>query len=180
MQTQNSQNTQSFQQRIRVNFQIKVPQVRVIQEDGASLGVMPTKDALKLAQDQGLDLVEINPKSSPPVCKIYNYGKFKYEEKKKLAENRKKQKSQELKELTFRPNTDLNDLNHKLSSAKEFIKDGHKVKFTVRFRGREVTHPQIAEEKLLWIVQQLNGMIVSESPILLEGKLMHMTVAPSK
>lgn len=167
-------------QKNRVNFQIKIPQVRVIQEDGTSIGVMTTKEALKLAQDQGLDLVEINPKAFPPVCKICNYGKFKYDEKKKLTENRKKQKIQELKELTFRPNTDLNDLNHKLSSAKEFISDGHKVKFTVRFRGREVTHPQIAQEKLLWIFEQLNGLILQESPITLEGKLMHMTVSPSK
>jgi translation initiation factor IF-3 len=177
---QAQQNSQNFQHRIRVNFQIKVPQVRVIQDDGTSLGVMNTKEALKLAQDQGLDLVEINPKSSPPVCKIYNYGKFKYEEKKKQAESRKKQKSQELKELTFRPNTDFNDLNHKLKSAKEFLSDGHKVKFTVRFRGREVTHPQIAHEKLSWILQELSGLVQVDAAITLEGKFMFMTVAPSK
>ena len=174
------QNFQNNQHRIRVNFQIKVPQVRVIQEDGTSIGVLPTKEALRLAQDQGLDLVEINPKSSPPVCKITNYGKYKYDEKKKQAEARKKQKTQELKELTFRPNTDLNDLNHKLNAAKEFIKDGHKVKFTVRFRGREISHPQVAQDKLLWIIQQLSGLILSDTPIALEGKLMHMTVSPTK
>lgn len=179
MQTQMSQNTQT-QYKTRINFQIKIPQVRVILDDGSSLGVMPTKDALKLAQEQSLDLVEINPKAMPPVCKICNYGKYKYEEKKKQTENRKKQKMQELKELTFRPNTDLNDLNHKLSAAKKFIADGHKVKFTVRFRGREVTHPKIAEEKLLWIVDQLSGLILPEAPILLEGKLMHMQVNPMK
>jgi translation initiation factor IF-3 len=171
---------QNIQTRIRVNFQIKVPQVRVIKEDGTSLGVMATKEALRLAQEQGLDLVEINPKSSPPVCKIYNYGKFKYEEKKKQSEARKNQKIQELKELTFRPNTDFNDLNHKVKSAKEFLSDGHKVKFTVRFRGREVTHPQIAQEKLSWILQELSGLVQSDAPISLEGKLMFMTVSPSK
>lgn len=171
---------QKSQIKIRINFQIKVPQVRVIQDDGSSLGLMNTRDALKLAQDQSLDLVEINPKAFPPVCKICNYGKYKYDEKKKISENRKKQKTQELKELTFRPNTDFNDLNHKLSSAKEFLAEGHKVKFTVRFRGREITHPQIAEEKLSWITQQLTGLILSEAPISLEGKLMFMTVTPTK
>ncbi len=176
----NSNNSQNFQNRIRVNFQIKVPQIRVIQEDGTLVGVMPTREALKMAQDQGLDLVEINPKASPPVCKICNYGKFKYDEKKKLSEIRKKQKVQETKELTFRPNTDVNDLHHKLSSAKEFLADGHKVKFTIRFRGREVTHPQIAHEKLTWILQQLHGLIQSDAPIFSEGKIMSMTVTPTK
>jgi translation initiation factor IF-3 len=171
---------QNSQSRVRVNYQIKVPQVRVIDQDGASVGVMPTRDALKLAQDQGLDLVEINPKSSPPVCKIYNYGKFKYEEKKRLSEIRKKQKTQEVKEITFRPSTDLNDLNHKLASAKEFIKDGHKVKFTVRFRGRELAHPQVAQDKLFWIIKELGSLIQTDAPINVDGKFMSMTVSPSK
>lgn len=177
---QPQQNSQNNQHRIRINYQIKVPQVRVIQEDGTSIGVLPTKEALKLAQDKGLDLIEINPKSSPPVCKIANYGKYKYDEKKKQTEAKKRQKIQELKELTFRPNTDINDLNHKLKSAKEFISDGHKVKFSVRFRGREITHPQIAQEKLSWILEQLSGSISIDFPITLEGQVMHMTVAPSK
>jgi translation initiation factor IF-3 len=176
MQQQNS----FSQNRIRINFQIKVPQVRAIHEDGSLIGILPTYEALKLAQDKGLDLVEINPKASPPVCKICNYGKFKYEEKKKMSEAKKNQKVQELKELTFRPNTDLNDLNHKLKSAKEFLNEGHKVKFTIRFRGREVTHPQIAQEKLMWIIQQLGSLIQSDTPISSEGKFMSMTVVPSK
>lgn len=180
MEIQKNSQKQNSQSKIRVNFQIKVPQVRVIEQDGNSLGIMNTRDALKLAQEQGLDLVEINPKSAPPVCKIYNYGKFKYEEKKKLAENKKKQKTQELKEITFRPNTDTNDLNHKLVSAKSFLKEGHKVKFSIRFRGRELSHPQIAQEKLSWILEQLAGMIQTDSLPLLEGKIMHMTVIPSK
>jgi translation initiation factor IF-3 len=168
------------QSRTRINFQIKVPQIRVIHEDGSLIGVLPTHEALKLAQEKGLDLVEINPKASPPVCKICNYGKFKYDEKKKMSEAKKNQKIQELKELTFRPNTDLNDLNHKIKSAKDFLEDGHKVKFTVRFRGREVTHPQIAHEKLTWIVQQLGNLIQPDALIASEGKFMYMTVAPSK
>ena len=166
--------------RIRVNFQIKVPQVRVVQEDGYALGVMSTNDALKLAQQQGLDLVEINPKAAPPVCKLVNYGKYKYSEKKKLVEAKKKQKVQELKELVFRPNTEENDLNHKLSFAKQFLKDGNKVKFTVKFRGREITHPQIAKDTLNWIVQQLNGLILTNYEISSEGKLMWMILSPAK
>lgn len=172
------QNTNQY--RIRTNFQIKVPQVRVIQDDGYVIGVMATRDALKLAQEQGLDLVEINPKSIPPVCKIIDYGKFKYDEKKRQVEAKKKQKVQELKELTFRPNTDENDLLHKLSFAKEFLADGNKVKFTIRFKGREVTHPQLAKDKLNWIVQQLNGLILSNYEISAEGKFMWMIVSPIK
>lgn len=170
----------SNQNRVRVNFQIKVPQVRVIQSDGTSIGVMPTRDALKLAQSQGLDLVEINPKAVPPVCKIIDYGKFKYDEKKRLSDIRKKQKIQELKELVFRPNTDENDLQHKLSFAKQFLADGNKVKFTVKFRGREVTHPQIARDKLHWITQQLTGLINPNTEISSEGRIMWMIVSPAK
>jgi translation initiation factor IF-3 len=168
------------QNRIRVNFQIKVPQVRVIQLDGTSVGVMPTRDALKLAQSQGLDLVEINPKASPPVCKIIDFGKYKYDEKKKQSEIRKKQKIQELKEIVFRPNTEENDLLHKLAFAKEFLSEGNKVKFTIKFRGREITHPQVAKDKLIWIIQQLDGLILSNPEISMEGKFMWMIVAPSR
>lgn len=173
---QNSNN----QYRIRINFQIKAPQVRVVQSDGSAIGVMPTRDALQLAQSQGLDLIEINPKASPPVCKIIDYGKFKYDEKKRLSEVRKKQKTQELKELTFRPTTDENDLQHKLTFAKEFLLDGNKIKFTIKFRGREVTHPQVARAKLNWIMGQLSGLILSNPEILSEGKLMWMIVSPTK
>lgn len=168
------------QYRIRTNFQIKAPQVRVIQEDGYAIGVMSIREALKLAQDQGLDLVEVNGKAIPPVCKLINYGKFKYDEKKRQVEAKKKQKNQELKELSFRPNTDENDLLHKLAFAKDFLKDGNKVKFTIRFRGREIVHPQIAKDKLFWIVQQLNDLILPNPEISSEGKFMWMIVSPAK
>jgi translation initiation factor IF-3 len=168
------------QYRIRVNGYIRVPQVRVVLEDGSSPGIMNTRDALKMAQDKGLDLVEINPKSIPPVCKIVDYGKYKYDEKKKQAEAKKNQKTQELKELTFRPNTDENDLNHKLSQAKEFVTEGHKVKFTVRFRGREITHANIGKEKLMWIITQLGDQITNNPQISLEGKFMSVIVSPTK
>jgi translation initiation factor IF-3 len=172
--------TNNNQYRIRVNNYIKVPQVRVILEDGTSAGVMSTRDAIKMALDQGLDLVEINPKSIPPVCKIIDYGKFKYDEKKKQNEAKKNQKVQELKEITFRPNTDENDLNHKLESAKSFLEEGHKVKFTIRFRGREIVHPEVGGDKINWILEQLKELIIAPPPISLEGKFMSIIVSPTK
>jgi len=141
---------------------------------------MATRDALKMAQDQALDLVEINPRAVPPVCKIMDFGKFKYEEKKKAQAAKRNQVNQELKELTFRPNTDDNDLAHKVEQAKEFLTEGNKVKFTIRFRGREITHPDIGKAKLEWIQQQLAGLIQSSPQVNLEGKFMSMIVAPGK
>jgi len=176
----NNNQQQQREYRTRVNGYIRVPQVRVVLEDGSSPGVMNTRDALKMAQDQGLDLVEINPRATPPVCKIIDYGKYKYEEKKKQSAAKKNQQTQELKELTFRPNTDDNDLQHKLDQAKEFLAEGDKVKFTVRFRGREITHANLGKEKLEWILQQLNGLIQSNPQISLEGKFMWMIVSPTK
>jgi translation initiation factor IF-3 len=175
----NLQNNSSTQ-KLRINHFIRVPQVRVILEDGSTAGIMSTRDAIMLAQEQGMDLIEINPKSVPPIAKIMNYGKFRYEEKKKVSESRKSQKAQELKELTFRPNTDENDLNHKLTQAKEFLSAGHRVKFTVKFRGREIVHPQVGREKLEWIMDQLKEIIISSPMILTEGKIMSMITTPVK
>lgn len=171
---------QNQQYRVRVNNYIRVPQVRVVYEDGTNGGIMATRDALKAAQDKGLDLVEINPRSVPPVCKIMDYGKYKYEEKKKAQAAKKNQTIQELKELTFRPNTDENDLKHKVSQAKEFLADGDRVKFTVRFRGREITHANLGKEKLEWILQELHGLITDKPQINLEGKFMSMICTPVK
>jgi translation initiation factor IF-3 len=174
------QTNNNFQTRIRTNHQIRVPQIRVILNDGTNAGVMNTYEALKLAKDQSLDLVEINPAAKPPVCKIMDFGKYKYEEKKKAQAAKRNQVVQELKELTFRPNTDENDLNHKLDQAKEFLAEGNKVKFTIRFRGREITHADLGKEKLEWILQQLQGSITDRPQISLEGKFMWMIVSPIK
>jgi translation initiation factor IF-3 len=176
MQTTNNQS----QYRTRINKYIRVPQIRVVLSDGSNGGVMNTYEALKLAQDQGLDLVEINPRAVPPVCKIMDYGKYKYEEKKKAQAAKKNQQTQEMKELTFRPNTDENDLNHKLVQAKEFLEEGNKVKFAVRFRGREIVHSDIGRAKLEWILEQLDGLISTNPQISLEGKIMWMMVNPAK
>lgn len=174
MQTQNNGNTY----RIRINNYIRVPQVRVILADGSTAGVMNTWEALKLAQDQNLDLVEINPKSAPPVCKIVDYGKFKYDEKKKQQAAKKSQKTSDLKEIDFRPVTEDNDMNHKLQNAKEFLAEGHKVKFVVKFRGREMAHKEIGKQKLDWMLEQLKDLISGNSMISLEGKDMSTVVSP--
>lgn len=175
-QQQNNNNNQ----RIRTNFQIRIPQIRVVGADGSNLGVMNTRDALKMAQDQALDLVEINPRATPPVCKIMDFGKYKYDEKKKIQAAKKNQVNQELKELTFRPNTDENDLAHKVEQAKQFVADGNKVKFTIRFRGREITHPDVGKAKLDWIIRQLGTAIAPNPQVNLEGKFMSMIVSPAK
>ncbi len=168
------------QQRIRTNRQIRIPQIRVVGADGSNLGVMNTYEALKMAQDQALDLVEINPRAVPPVCKIMDFGKYKYEEKKKAQAARQNQQNQELKEITFRPNTDLGDLSHKVDMAKQFVTDGNKVKFTIRFRGREITHPDVGKAKLDWIIQEMATLIAPNPQVNLEGKFMSMIVSPSK
>lgn len=173
-------NNQQREYRIRINKFIRVPQIRVVLADGSMAGIMNTYEALKLAQDQGLDLVEISPKAQPPVCKIMDYGKFKYEEKKKAQAAKKNQQIQELKELTFRPNTDENDLKHKVAQAKEFLADGDRVKFAVRFRGREIVHNDIGKEKLTWILQELKDLVTPNPQISLEGKIMWMIVSPTK
>ena len=177
MQTTNN-NQQQY--RVRINKFIRIPSIRVVLADGTNAGVMATPDALKIAQDQGLDLVEINPKAMPPVCKIMDYGKYKYEEKKKQQAAKKNQQVQELKELTFRPNTDENDLGHKLAQAKGFLEEGDRVKFTVRFRGREIVHANIGKEKLEWILKELGPSIAPSPQINLEGKFMSMIVSPTK
>lgn len=173
-------NNQTTQYRVRVNHHIRVPQVRVVLEDGSSPGIMNTSEALKLAQDLGLDLIEINPKTSPPIVKIADFGKHKYTEKKKQQENKKNQKVQELKELAFRPATEEHDLQIKLTAAKQFLIDGHKVRFVCKFRGRELSHSEIGRDKLTWILQQLSGLIAPSSDISMEGKWMSVIVSPAR
>lgn len=175
---QQTQNNSGNTYRVRINSYIRVPQVRVILEDGSSPGIMNTWEALKLAQEQNLDLVEINPKSVPPVAKICNYGKMKYEDKKKQQAAKKNQKISELKEIDIRPVTEQHDLDHKLDRAKEFLSDGHKIKFVCKFRGREMAHKNIGQEKLTWMLDQLKDLIVTPSPISMEGKDMYIIVNP--
>ena len=163
---------------IRVNHRIRVPEVLVIGPDGNKLGVLQTHEALRMAQEQGLDLVEINPKSDPPVCKILDFGKYKYEEKKKQAQARRNQAVVEIKEIKLRPKTDDHDIDFKTRAARRFLEAGHKVKFTVRFRGREITHPEKAHEQLDVILKALEDVANVETRPTMEARAMSIVVAP--
>jgi translation initiation factor IF-3 len=163
---------------IRVNHRIRVPEVLVIGADGGKLGVLQTHEALRMAQEQGLDLVEINPKADPPVCKILDFGKYKYEEKKKAAQARRNQAIVEIKEIKLRPKTDDHDINFKIKAARRFIEGGHKVKFTVRFRGREITHPEKAHEQLDIILKAIEDVANLETRPMMEARAMSVIVAP--
>jgi len=163
---------------IRINQRIRVPEVRVIGEAGEMLGVMQTQEALRRAQEKGLDLVEVNPKAEPPVCKILDFGKYKYDEKKKAREAKRKQSVVEIKEIKLRPKTDDHDLQFKTRAAHRFLEAGHKVKFTVRFRGREITHPEKAQEQLDWIVQQCDEIANIEVRPTMEQRTMTLLMAP--
>lgn len=162
----------------RVNHRIRVPEVRVIDADGAMLGVLSTHEALRMAQEKGLDLVEVNPKADPPVCKILDYGKFKYEEKKKTAEARRKQTVVDVKEIKLRPKTDDHDIAFKTKAARRFLEAGHKVKITVRFRGREITHPEKAQEQIQIVLAGLEDLANLESRAAMEARTMTVLVAP--
>jgi len=163
---------------IRINQRIRVPEIRVIGEDGEMLGIMATHEALRKAQERGLDLVEVNPKADPPVCKILDFGKFKYEEKKKAREAKRKQAVVDIKEIKLRPKTDDHDLDFKTRAAHRFLEAGHKVKFTVRFRGREITHPEKAHEQLDWVVQQCEEIANVEVRPMMEQRTMTLLMAP--
>ena len=170
------QNQRQFQ--IRVNHRIRVPEVRVIAADGSMLGVLGTQEAMKLALEQGLDLVEVNPKADPPVCKILDFGKYKYEEKKKAGEAKRKQTVVEIKEIKLRPKTDDHDLAFKVKAARRFLEAGHKVKFTVRFRGREITHPEKAHEQLDFVIHETEDLANLEARAAMEARTMTALVAP--
>jgi translation initiation factor IF-3 len=144
------------------------------------LGVLDTSDALRQAREAGLDLVEVNPKAFPPVCKIMDFGKFKYEEKKRQAEARKRQATVELKEIKLRPKTDDHDLEVKIRHILRFLAEGDKVKCTVRFRGREITHPEMAERQLRLIIERLSGQASVEAEPKMEGRTMTLLLAPPK
>jgi translation initiation factor IF-3 len=155
-----------------------VPEVRVVAEDGSNLGVLPTDQALKRAQEVGLDLVEVNPKGTPPVCKILDFGKYKYEEKKKAAEAKRKQTVVEVKEVKIRPKTDEHDLNVKIRAIRRFIESGNKVKVVCRFRGREMMHPQVAAQQLQDILKAIEDLINIEQRPMMEQRTMAMLVSP--
>ncbi|MBU8537481.1 translation initiation factor IF-3 [Falsiroseomonas tokyonensis] len=162
----------------RVNEDIRVPQVRLIDQDGEMIGVMSARDALLRAYEVGLDLLEISPNAVPPVCKITDYGKYKYEQQKKANEARKRQKVVELKEIKVRPNIDDHDYEVKMRQMKEFIGEGDKVKVTLRFRGREMAHQDLGLKVLDRIRTELAEATKVESMPRLENRQMIMVLAP--
>lgn len=155
-------------------------EVRVISPEGEQLGIMPIREALLLAQERNLDLVEVAPNAQPPVCRIMDYGKFRYEQSKRERDVRKKQKAITVKELRMTPKIDTHDFQIKLRNAERFLRDGDKVKITVRFRGREIVHADLARDKLADLANQLQGVSLVERPPRLEGRQMIMILAPKQ
>ena len=163
-----------------INEQIRDKEVRLIGADGEQLGIMSAREAYKLAQEAELDLVKIAPGAKPPVCKIIDYGKYRYELARKEKEARKKQKTVELKEVRLSPNIDTNDLNTKMNAARKFISKGNKVKVTLRFRGREMAHVQASKHILDDFAEALADIAVVEKAPKLEGRSMGMVLAEKR
>jgi len=163
-----------------INEQIRDREVRVIGADGEQLGVMPTREAMRLAEEAGVDLVKIAPTAKPPVCKIVDYGKFKYEQARKDKEAKKKQKIVEIKEIRLSPNIDTNDLNTKVNAARKFISRGDRVKVTLRFRGREMAHMNTSKHILDDFAQALSDIAVMDKAPKVEGRSMTMFLAEKR
>ena len=162
----------------RYNEFINVPKVRVIDDEGENLGVMFTQEAIEQAYEVGLDLVEVSPNADPPVCKFLDIGKFKYEAQKKANIARKTQKTQELKEIKMRPNIDDHDYDTKMKKVHDFIGDGDKVKITLRFRGRELSHQQLGMNLLQRVAENVQEIAKVEAYPRMEGRQMLMVLAP--
>ncbi len=163
---------------VRVNRRIKAREVRVIDPEGNQLGIMPLDDALNTAMEMDLDLVEVANKSDPPVCRIMDYGKFKYQQSKKSQESRKKQVIIHLKEIKLRPKTDEHDFQFKVRHMERFLKEGNKVKVSMVFRGREIMHPDIGEKILKRVIEFTKDLGIVEQAPKQEGRAMNMVLAP--
>lgn len=166
--------------RVRINRFIRVPEIRLINADGEQLGVYVTSKALELAQDQGLDLVEVSPNAKPPVCKIMDYGKYKYLQTKKQKEAKKHQAVVVVKEIKFRPNTDQHDYDFKVKNIERFLEAGNKVKVTIRFRGREMAYKDRARENLTRIAEKVAELGEPEMAPKMEGRQLTMMLTPKK
>jgi translation initiation factor IF-3 len=165
---------------LRINEQIRTSRVRVIDPDGEQLGIMTPEEALNEAAMRNLDLVEVSPNAQPPVCRIMDYGKFRYEQSKKEKEARKNQKVVTVKEIRMGVKIDNHDFDVKAKNSRKFIESGDKVKVAIRFRGREIVHNDLAKEKLLSLSKQLEDIAVVEKQPFLEGRQMIMILAPAK
>lgn len=166
--------------KLMINERIRDREVRLVSESGEQLGIMSSREALKLAREADLDLVKIAPNAKPPVCKIIDYGKYRYELARKEKEAKKKQKTVEVKEVRLSPNIETNDLNTKVNNAKKFISKGNKVKVTLRFRGREMAHVQQSKHILDDFAQMLGDIAVIEKPAKMEGRSMSMVLTEKR
>ena len=163
-----------------LNEQIRDKEIRLVGEDGEQLGIMSAKDALKMAKEAGLDLVKIAPTAKPPVCKIVDYGKYRYEQARREKEAKKKQKVTEVKEIHLSPNIDVNDLATKANQSRKFLEKGNKVKVALRFRGREMAHMATGKEVLDTFFEKVSDVAVFEKPAKLEGRSMIMVLAEKR
>ncbi len=163
---------------VRVNDRIRVPQVRVIGDDGAQIGVIATREALALAQSRSLDLVEVSPTARPPVCRIMDYGKFKYEQNRRARKAKKKQHQMQLKEVKMRPKIDDHDYGFKMTHARHFLNGRDKVKFTITFRGREIAHQDLGQTLIRKIIAELADISTVESPPRSEGRSLTTVLMP--
>ena len=166
-----------IKQELPINEQIRLQQIQLIDENGTKLGIKNTQEAIEIAYEKNLDLVLVAPNGNPPVCKIMDYGKYKFEQSKKEKEAKKKQKTLELKEIRITPNTEEHDFNFKLKNASKFIQDGYKVKITVRFRGRELNYIKQGETILNKFAQELSEIANLEKKPVLEGKNMFIILS---
>jgi translation initiation factor IF-3 len=164
----------------RINRKIRAREVRVIGSNGDQLGIMPVEEAVRLAEEEALDLVEVAPNSRPPVCRIMDYGKFKYQQKKRQQEAKKNQTQIVIKEVKFRPKTEEHDYQFKLAHIRRFLEEGNRAKITMRFRGREIAHAQLAMKSLVRLAEDVKEVGVVESAAKLEGRNMIMVLAPRK
>lgn len=163
---------------LRINGRIRVNQIRCIDQNGQQLGVVPTIEAMRLAREAGLDLVEISPNASPPVCKILDYGKYKYELKKKAQEAKKKQVVVKLKEVKMRPTTDEHDFQFKLRHVERFLEEGDKAKITVVFKGREMAYQDRGRAVMARVLEALKDKVKVDQPPIMEGRMMVMILSP--
>ena len=163
---------------VGINWGIRAPEVRVINSDGEQVGILPLKEAIRIAGEQGLDLVEVAANASPPVCRIMNYGKYKYQQSKRTHEARKHQTVIQVKEVKLRPRTEEHDFQFKLRHAQRFLSEGNKVKISVLFRGREMAYPEQGKEMLNRFIDGVKDLMVVEQPPRLEGRNMVMILSP--
>ncbi|RED13938.1 translation initiation factor IF-3 [Pontivivens insulae] len=163
-----------------MNDRIRAPEIRLIGADGEQVGVVTPRQGVEMALDAGLDLVEISPNATPPVCKIMDFGKFKYEQQKRESEARKKQKTIEVKEVKFRPNTDTHDYDVKMRNVVKFLENGDKVKVTLRFRGREMAHQELGRELLNRVAADVEGLGKIDNMPKVEGRQMVMMISAVK